>query len=177
MRTITITKTLYRFEELTAKAKENAIDSLRYINVNYEWWDSTYEDAKNIGLKLTLFGLDRNKHAEGELISSASETAYLIMDNHGEKTETYKLAKEFLSNWNALVEKYSDGINKNRVTEENQYEFDAEVNELEKQFTKDLLEEYACMLQREYDYQTSDEAIIETINANEYEFTEEGEYQ
>jgi hypothetical protein len=30
-------------------------------------------------------------------------------------------------------------------------------------------------LEREYDYLTSDEAIAESIIANEYEFTEEGE--
>jgi len=30
------------------------------------------------------------------------------------------------------------------------------------------------MLQKEYEYQMSDEAIIETIEANEYEFTENG---
>jgi predicted transcriptional regulator len=31
------------------------------------------------------------------------------------------------------------------------------------------------MLQKEYEYLTSEEAIIETIEANEYEFTEKGE--
>jgi hypothetical protein len=30
-------------------------------------------------------------------------------------------------------------------------------------------------LETEYDYLTSEEAIIETIEANEYEFTEDGE--
>jgi len=30
------------------------------------------------------------------------------------------------------------------------------------------------MLQKEYEYETSEEAIVETIKANEYEFTEDG---
>jgi hypothetical protein len=30
------------------------------------------------------------------------------------------------------------------------------------------------MLSKEYDYQTSEEAIIETIKANDYDFTENG---
>lgn len=34
---------------------------------------------------------------------------------------------------------------------------------------------YLDMLQREYDYQTSREQVIESIRANEYEFTEHGE--
>jgi hypothetical protein len=46
--------------------------------------------------------------------------------------------------------------------------------ELESEFEADLISEYAHMLQREYDYLTSEEAIRETIEANDYDFTEDG---
>jgi hypothetical protein len=39
---------------------------------------------------------------------------------------------------------------------------------------KDILYEYLEMLRQEYEYQTSEEAIIETIEANEYTFLEDG---
>ena len=39
---------------------------------------------------------------------------------------------------------------------------------------KDLCKELYRSLEKEYEYQTSKEAIIETIQANDYEFTEDG---
>ncbi len=44
----------------------------------------------------------------------------------------------------------------------------------EDEFLKELLEDYRIILQKEYEYQTSEEAIIGTIEANEYEFTQDG---
>jgi len=35
-------------------------------------------------------------------------------------------------------------------------------------------EEYLSLLRQEYEYLTSKDAIVETIQANDYEFTEEG---
>lgn len=46
--------------------------------------------------------------------------------------------------------------------------------EIEDDFLKSLLNDYLKSLRDEYDYQTSEKAIIETIEANEYEFTEDG---
>ena len=40
-------------EKLSDKAKQKAIEKFYDINVDYDWWDSVYEDAKNIGLKIT----------------------------------------------------------------------------------------------------------------------------
>ena len=47
--------------------------------------------------------------------------------------------------------------------------------ELEEDFNKSLAGDYLKMLKDEYEYQSSEEAIIETIEANEYEFTADGE--
>jgi hypothetical protein len=52
---------------------------------------------------------------------------------------------------------------------------DQQVEDMELEFLRSILEDYRILLQKDYDYQTSDEAIIETIQANEYEFTENGE--
>ena len=47
MKTVTIN--LFNFNELNEKAKEKALNKLRDINLEDNWWQFTYEDAKNIG--------------------------------------------------------------------------------------------------------------------------------
>ena len=162
MRTIELK--VYTFDELSDESKAKAIQKLSDINIDYEWWESTYEDARMIKLKLTKFDLDRNKHCKGEFIASAAETAELIITNHGEDCDTYKTAQRFLSELNELTSK-SENIED--VPED-------AIEDLEYMFLQDLLEDYASMLQKECDYLQSEESIIETIHANEYEFYEDG---
>jgi hypothetical protein len=173
MKTIEIN--LYKFDELAETAKKKAVENLCNINVDHEWWLSSYEDAANIGLKISSFDLDRNRHCEGHFTNSTHFCANQIIKEHGENCETYKTAKEFLSEWDSLVEKYSDGVKKDFVAEENERDFDHDADCLEDEFLKLLLEDYSFLLQNEYDYLTSEAAIIETIEANDYDFTEDGE--
>ena len=176
MRTHTTTTTVYTFDELSDEAKEKAVNQLWYINVDcIDWWDSLYADAERIGLKITEFDLDRYRHAKGEWLESPERCAELIIKEHGEHCETYQTAKQFLADRAALVAKYSDGVDLERVHEDNEYEFDQACDELESEFLKSLLEDYSILLQKEYEYLTSEEAIVETIQANEYEFTEDGQ--
>lgn len=171
----TIQTTVYKFNELTEEGKQLAVKKLYDINVDYNWWQFVYDDANTVGLKISGFDIDRGEYVELELIDSARATAELILKNHGEECQTYKDAKQFLTEWSALVEKYSDGVNKDKVTEENEYDFDSEADELEREYKKDIEHEYLKLLRNEYEYRTSDQAIIETIEANDYEFTEDGE--
>jgi hypothetical protein len=46
--------------------------------------------------------------------------------------------------------------------------------EIEEKYTKNLSECYLYMLKNEYEYLTSEKCIIETIEANDYYFTENG---
>lgn len=172
MKTVSIN--LYEFSELSEDAKEKAITNLSDINVSHDWWDCTYDDAENIGLKIKSFDLDRNRHAKGVFITSGCEVAEKIMSEHGESCETFKTAAQFLSDWANLVIKYSDGKNMDRVAEGNEYDFDNEANDLEEEFLKSLLEDYSIMLQKESEYLQSEAAIIETIEANGYTFEEDG---
>lgn len=172
MKTITIN--LYSFDELNEKAKEKAISNLSDINVSHDWWDCTYMDAENIGLKITSFDLDRNRGAKGKFLTSGCEVAEKIMSEHGETCETFKTAEQFLSDWANLVIKYSDGITCDKVAEGNEYDFDNEANDLEEEFLNSLLEDYSIILQKESEYLQSEAAIIETIEANGYTFEEDG---
>ena len=163
MKTIEIQ--LYSFDELSATAQQNAIEKLSDINVDFNWWESTYEDAENVGLKITSFDLDRNRHAEGEFIQGANFCAEKIISEHGENCQTYKTAKEFLKE-SLRISNENDGN-----FEDEQYE---EFTDIENQFCNDLLENYSNILQNESEYLQSEEAIKETILANEYDFTENG---
>lgn len=173
MRTETIN--IYKFDELSEAAQQKAIENLHDINVDHEWWDCTYDDAMNIGIKITSFDLGRAHSITGELQHSLNESCDLILKNHGEDCKTTAIAKRYLAQWSDLVEQYSDGVNKDTVLEENEQEFDDYADEMEHEFRADILWEYFNILEREYEYLTSEEGIKETIKSNEYEFTESGE--
>lgn len=172
MKTIEIN--LYKFSELNKEAQQDAINKLSDINVSFEWWKSTLEDAKQIGLKINTFDLNRNKGAEGEIIETVLECIDKIKANHGENTDTYLLALKFEAQYNAEFTKFED-INKPiYVKEDKEQDFDDFLADFEHEFKDDLLDCYADIIQNEYDYLLSDEAIIETIEANDYDFTKEG---
>ena len=173
MRTETTTRTLYQFDELSDKAKEKARDWYREGTLGYDWWDSTYDDAKSVGLIIDGFDLDRNKHVDGSLNVSGLESCKLIIADHGESCDTYKLAVEFLPQFEALDKKLED-MQANEENEESELDIEDEIETLEKEYVYQLREEYASMLQNEYEYILSDESIDENILANEYEFTENG---
>lgn len=59
MREDTKVTKVFRFEELGGDAQEKALEALWDINVFYEWWDSIYADADEIGVKIDEFDLER----------------------------------------------------------------------------------------------------------------------
>lgn len=145
----TIRTKVYKFDELTPSAQDKAINHLSDISVSHDWWQFTYDDAERIGLKLTEFDLDRNRHAKGHFIEDANFTANAIIKEHGEDCETYKTAANFLEDWNNLVAVHSNGIDTDRVTEDKSDVFDQLADELEESFLKSLLEDYSIILQNE----------------------------
>ena len=162
----TIKKTVYKFDELSEDAQKQAIQNLWDINVTHEWWDFTYADAEEIGLKINGFDIGRASYVDAEFLWFADDVAKTIIENHGEQCETYKDAQCFLDEYKTLKEQFKD----------DEWMFDQEVEELSDLFLKQLQEDYRIMLRNEYEYLTSKEAIVETIEANEYEFYENGEF-
>ena len=165
MKTKTIN--LYQFSELSEDAKQKAISNLCDINIDYEWWNCTYDDASNIGLKITGFDIDRGSYVNGEFIDSALSCAHKIESEHGETCETWKTAKQFINDFNTINLKYEND-------EINEDEAETDEEDLNEEFLKSLCEDYRIILRNEYGYLTSEEAIIETIESNEYDFTEDG---
>jgi len=183
----TIETTVYKFDELNENAKQKALQQFYDLNVSHDWWDYTYDDAKNVGIKITAFDLDRRKSCDGEFYDNAEAVAQKITEEHGENCETYKTAKAFLLEMEAMEERaktdYENYKIKNPIEEEREYsdfnsyfdyEWENETEDAKEDFKKSIFEDYANMLQNEYEYLTSEAAIIESIEANEYEFTEDG---
>jgi hypothetical protein len=146
---------VYQYDELNERAKERALDWYAQGALDYEWWDSTFEDAERAGLKITEFDLGGRKHIKGHLIVPMKDSINSILKDHGKACDTYTLAKRFQGAMRG-------------VKDENTLE------ELEEEYTEALCEEYFSILDKEADYLQSREAMEEDIRANEYEFTEDG---
>lgn len=173
----TVTTKIYKFDELSESAKEKAREWFRQGALDYDWWDFIYEDAARIGLKIEHFDIDR--HDIGGKIKHAdyAGTACKILKEHGEQTDTYILAAEFLKDCQTLdaeIESIEALDDPNDTMLDRLSTAKDEKETLEKEFEYALLQEYFSMLSQEVEYLMSDEQVDESILSNEYEFTEDG---
>ena len=176
MRTELVEKRIYTLDEVREQALERHWD----INVDYDWWESVYADADAIGLKITGFDLDRGAYCTGVLLDDAVAVAENILKNHGTSCDTYQLANDFLASVRA-PQMFVDRVDGSRFdiyhrksVYDTYRDKEHEINLLAEQFEKDLCEEYRCILQQEYEWLTSEQAIYETLQANMYEFNADG---
>ena len=168
MRTATIN--YYKFDELSDKAKERARDWWRQSGLEHDWWDSIYEDAERVGVKITGFDTGRSWDITGDFIGTPEETANKILAEHGEDSDTAAEARHYLK----TVAEFMASAEKDEYGELATYALDNEKDEIDRELLRALLEEYLTILRKEEEYQLSDEAADEMIVANEYEFTEDG---
>jgi hypothetical protein len=166
MKTITIA--LYSFNELTEETQRKAISLLSDLNTPHGWWNNTYEDAKRVNLKLTGFDFDRENYCNGDFITVAETTATLILKKHGQECDTFKTAKAFLNDYLPKKKKFEKENPGWYFTHED------EACQLEEDFLKAILKDYLRILKKECEFLESKEQIIETINANDYLFFEDG---
>ena len=171
---MTITINLYEFKELSKDIKQKVLENLHDINVDFDWWESAYDDAENVFIKIEGFVLGRGENIDIKFTSTPHDTADKIMSEHGKGCETYNTAESFLKERDSLVKKYSDGIALNKVLEDNEAKFDKDCDVLEAEFLKDIGNDYLTLLKNESVYLMSEEAIIETITSNGYMFEENG---
>jgi len=141
MEAISLNYVVYTFDELPDDAKESALEKLCDSNVDYEWWEYTVDDAKEIGIKISEFDIDHGT-IKGEYYDDAVDVKKAIMKSHGKTCDTYQTVLEY----------------------------DLRKNDVEDDLLYSLLQDYLSMLRKEYEYLTSEQAIIETIEANDYTF-------
>lgn len=147
---------IYEFNELSDKAKKKARDWYREDALVHEWWDATYEDAANVGLRLNLFSVDPNRYATGEFVTNAIDCASAIIREHGKDCDTRKTVQAFLDDTLTIADR-------------------SVFNDRCDAFLKAILNDYSLILQREYDYLLADNQVDESILANGYTFKEDGE--
>jgi hypothetical protein len=187
MRTITVEKTIYKFNELSDKAKEYAISEYDH---DYDWFDSTYEwyveKAEEIGyctsakemqfsgfwsqgdgasiagtfnvenwLKLNKLG---NKYRA--LLMAAKE---YDLEVHIRQSGNYVHSRTLCANYDTY---YLDDKPYKQLVEVASQMLDQAIT-----LSDDMYE----TLEKEYEYITSEEYFSELADANDYEFTEDGE--
>ena len=216
---------VFTFDELQEDIQEKALDNLRDINVDYEWWECTmgyYVDLlARVGFEgadISFSGFycqgdgssfvancDAQKILDSMFFENEGQIAWLIKKGLTDKA-TAELKRWTL--WFAMAENHGGirfSIRRNASRYSHEFTVSPDV-EIDGSYTdngtwtngvwesvfmskvglgvlQSMFEEYArdwCRkvykgLEDEYEYLTSDEAITETILANGYSFTEDGE--
>ena len=162
MKTIEIK--VYKFEELDKQTKEKVIENYRYINVEDTfWYDFIKEDFIRLGLEIRSFDLDRGSFAEIH-IEDFEDTSNNIIEEFGDSVPIKQTAKN-----------YKDEFNKIQANFKEDEDIERELEILDEKYQREYSADILSYLRDEYDYQVSYEAIIETIEANDYNFTWNGE--
>jgi len=166
----------FLFEELDSQTQEKVIENNRTINVDSNFWYECELDNFKHELKIKVNEFDIYRREINITIEDSFDTAQSILTFFGEESSIVYSAKAFINDRDALVKKYGEGNDKEGYSVKEEYwsEYDEEIEYLEEEFRREIAEEILFMLIGQYEYEISDDAIKETILANEYEFTEEG---
>lgn len=196
-----VTTNVYKFEELDDRAKEKARDWYRQNALDYDWWDSVYEDAKQIGI---ILGIDMNHKGKDPCIwfsgfssqgdGACFEGSYRYAKGASKEIRKYapkdtelhriadaltKIQRPAFYQLTATVRHsdryyhaYSTTIG---VNDRDGYEIHDDTENAIVEALRDFMNWIYRQLEKEHDYLMSDESVDENIKANEYEFTEEGE--
>lgn len=197
MRTDTVETKVFAFNELSAKAKQAATEALSEINIGHEWWEEAFEDTKTIG-KLMGVNIDNiyfsGFASKGDGACFDGDYEYMkgsvaAVKDHASDVELHRIAAELaavqrrcfyqvrasVKHCGQYSHRYCTNINvcfESHINGHNYYSHNDEADVIE--LLRDFMLWIYQQLEAEYNYCTSDEAIQETIKANEYEFTEAG---
>ncbi len=138
----------YEFSELNKKAKDKILCEFIDINTNYDWWDIVYDEFDYLGLKVNTFDIYRQT-IDIEFKNDIKDFCNNVINDWND-ADMVNICDDYLAN----------GNNSNK--ENGSY------------YKRLIADEVLTTLANEYYYQTSNEAIIDTIEANEYLFTENG---
>ena len=201
MRTETIIREIYNFDELSDDSKENARDWWRKGGLDYFWHDTTFPDFVTICGILGFDVIESNIHfsgfwSEGDGASftgsykyskcSAKKireyapqdaTLHEIADTLQalQKRNFYSLSANVTRNHNRYVHENTISCGYVDRDSDNYQDPTSDAEETLTDCARNLCHWLYASLEREYDWLMSDEHIDEIIRCNEYEFTKEGE--
>lgn len=189
MRTTEIT--IYKFNELSEEVQKKVIEKNYDINIDYRWWDFIEEDAKDVG---KLMGIEITNilfsgfSSQGD--GACFEGHYYYAENAVEKVKEYAPKDKALINIAASLDDIQKrngcGISAHISHSGHYYHEnctlvdveleDGELDEVTEEDVTSVLRYFMqwiyAQLQDTYEYLTSEEAIVGTIEANGYEFDE-----
>jgi len=161
MKTIEIK--VYKFDELDKQTREKVIENYRFINVEDTfWYDWIKEDFIRLGLEIQEFDLGRRNYIK-IYIDNLEETSKSILQEFGDSVAIKQTAKNYIDEYNKIQANFKED-------EDIERELEILDEEYEKEYSEDIL----SYIRLNYDWETTDEAIIETLRANDYDFTTEG---
>lgn len=190
--------TLYTFDELSDTAKEKARDWYRDGQLDYDWWDSVYEDAmtavKHLGIEIDEISFRGFSH-QGDGARFRGSYRFkkgwrkAIFAEFGDGDTQRKLldigqqlheaqARQFYQL--VAVVTYRGRYEHSGCTsidvshDEEPYRDIGDCEDAVTQALREFMDWIYKMLEKEYDWLRSDEAVDESIIANEYTFLENG---
>jgi hypothetical protein len=171
----TINVKLYSFNELKEDVKNKVIQDNYDINTNYNWWECTYDTFNECGIKINCFDLYR-KQIEISNILDWEEIAQNLKNNFGTDTDLHTDSLNFIKERDNLIKELGNGNDKDgySVNYDNYDIYDERIIETEIEYKRELENNILNWLNSEYEYLISDEAIIETIYANDFKFLNHG---
>lgn len=176
-----ITVKAYRFAELSDEAKERALDEFRGINVEFSWWDNMYDVIRTAGKLIGLEIGDIHFNIYSYCIFDASYeyvrgAVKSIQDEFPHATDLHKVARDLQDLQKRHFYSLSCSVASQRVS--NLYRCFRFGEDYECNGLGGIINDFAhwarILLRDEYEYLTSDAAVKGMIEANEYEFTEDG---
>lgn len=188
---------LYKFEELSKEAQEKTVEALRDINVDYYWHTVTEWEFKD---KMKLLGYEVKEvyfsgfYSQGDgacFEGTVSIAEWLLAHKLGRK---YRSLLNYCRNYGGYVtikqsghyyHEYSMTFDESDTLcsyyyldyERYSAKIGAQIDEVLKLIENESIEkakELYKELENEYDSRMTDEAVTETIIANEYDFLAEG---
>ena len=163
-----ITYSIEELKEQFPEAYKKAISDNSDWNVMDDCWhECITQEAEDLGFMLVEWDLDRHTIKLGKFTETLETIAKKIVQDHGETCNTHKTASAFLKDLATLREKYP-------IEGENDPVYGGELELMEVEFERELALDYLALLRQEYDYQTSEEAIFDSLLANDCQFTEDG---
>lgn len=203
-----VEKTLYKYEELSDKAKQKARECYLEGGLDYSWWEYSYEDfarvAEILGITLSqrsvplMSGKCRYEpeiyfsgfYQQGSGSSFCGTYGYAkgavakIKKYAPQDEELHRIAqglqdvqRRHFYRLTADITSVRDHYIRVEVGDsENPYRDIGDAEDDVRELMNDFNDWVFKCLQDEYEYLTSDEAVEESIVANEYEFDEHGNW-
>jgi hypothetical protein len=182
----TIRTKIYKFDELSKEAQTVAIDKMRDINVDYEWFDADFEGFKEDLNELGFYDAEiwfSGFYSQGDgACFDAKIDASKFATTVNEKRIARLIENGYISQFEILKNSYANHYSHEKTR---YVDFDSIGYKNIDETLQSLCEKIELIrlkqskeiyrsLDKQNDYLQSDEAVKETILANDYEFTENG---